>query len=299
MHLDLNDLSDNPGASRKRTRRGRGIGSGLGKTSGRGQKGQKARSGVSIKGHEGGQMPLHRRLPKRGFKSGKPRIWHVINLGQIQDAIDRGVLSGALPITEHELLKCGLLRKGKYYARILADGELTSKIHIEAPHISRNAINGILANGGTAKVLLAHEAIGKLPSRYPVKRVPGDYLIQELTLELEGGIMNLMTTIDKDLIRPDETVTMALEIGLDSSDVDLDKKYTDDMFICVDGLGANPAVTSVKFSEVLDIFRKSDGVYRREFVFSPDDTEEIKILVSVIYAGNILGRRSHTLRCEF
>ena len=147
MVLKLNRLSDTPGASKKRVRRGRGIGSGLGKTAGRGHKGQKARSGVAIKGHEGGQMPLHRRLPKRGFR-GKRKFWQIINLGQIQSAIDVGCLSAAGPITELELQKSGILKRGKYYARILADGILTSKIVLKVPYISENAARKIEDIGG-------------------------------------------------------------------------------------------------------------------------------------------------------
>lgn len=185
----LNELADNDGARKKRKRRGRGIGSGSGKTAGRGHKGQKARSGVAVKGHEGGQMPLHRRLPKRGFTHEKIRRWCIINLGDIQAAIDRGRLSDTVPITEHDLLRGGVLGRGSRFARVLADGELTSKIRLEVPYASQNAIRKIEDAGGKVKVLSRDELSSKLPSKYVYKRTLGDDLVRKVVADLERGFL--------------------------------------------------------------------------------------------------------------
>ena len=117
--MRLNELSDRPGATRARKRLGRGVGSGLGKTSGRGIKGQKARAGVAIKGFEGGQMPLHRRLPKRGFNNIFGKNFNEINLGKIQAAVDAGRLDGKKPITVEALKEAGLIRRAKDGVRLL------------------------------------------------------------------------------------------------------------------------------------------------------------------------------------
>src|SRR3954465_12371506 len=111
--MKLNEIRDNPGARRGKKRLGRGIGSGLGKTSGRGVKGQKARSGVAVKGFEGGQMPLHRRLPKRGFKNVWAKKLIGINIGRVQEAIDAGKLDTAGSVDMAALVKAGLLRRAK------------------------------------------------------------------------------------------------------------------------------------------------------------------------------------------
>ncbi len=297
MVLKLNRLSDTPGASKKRVRRGRGIGSGLGKTAGRGHKGQKARSGVAIKGHEGGQMPLHRRLPKRGFR-GKRKFWQIINLGQIQSAIDVGCLSAAGPITELELQKSGILKRGKYYARILADGILTSKIVLKVPYISENAARKIEDIGGVAKVLVPQEIESRLPSSYKSTRNPGELLTEELVLNFDGGSMNIKTTVDKDIVKRNDKIKMSLEISIKPPEAGLPKEYVDQMLVHVDGFGVNPEMMSVKFSDVLNDVKRNKGVYRRDIEFVPNDAEEIKILISLTYAGNILGRKSHILRCE-
>ena len=263
MVLKLNRLSDTPGASKKRVRRGRGIGSGLGKTAGRGHKGQKARSGVAIKGHEGGQMPLHRRLPKRGFR-GKRKFWQIINLGQIQSAIDVGCLSAAGPITELELQKSGILKRGKYYARILADGILTSKIVLKVPYISENAARKIEDIGGVAKVLVPQEIESRLPSSYKSTRNPGELLTEELVLNFDGGSMNIKTTVDKDIVKRNDKIKMSLEISIKPPEAGLPKEYVDQMLVHVNGFGVNPEMMSVKFSDVLNDVKRNKGVYRRD-----------------------------------
>jgi large subunit ribosomal protein L15 len=147
--MRLNELSDRPGATKPKKRLGRGVGSGLGKTSGRGVKGQKARSGVAIKGFEGGQMPLHRRLPKRGFNNIFARKFNELNLGRIQEAVDSGRLDGKKPITVEALQQAGLIRRAKDGVRLLGNGELKAKLAFEVTGASQSAIKAVEAKGGT------------------------------------------------------------------------------------------------------------------------------------------------------
>ncbi len=147
--MRLNELSDRPGATKPKKRLGRGVGSGLGKTSGRGVKGQKARSGVAIKGFEGGQMPLHRRLPKRGFNNIFARKYNELNLGRIQEAVDSGRLDGKKPITVEALQQAGLIRRAKDGVRLLGHGELKAKLAFEVTGASQSAIKAVEAKGGT------------------------------------------------------------------------------------------------------------------------------------------------------
>jgi len=150
--MKLNELRDNEGSRKKRMRVGRGIGSGKGKTAGRGVKGQKSRTGVSIKGFEGGQMPLHRRLPKRGFKNPFSKDYAVINLGTIQQAIEDGKLNGAETITGDVLNAAGLVRESRDGVRLLAKGEITAAITIEVAGASKAAVEAVEKAGG--KVVL-------------------------------------------------------------------------------------------------------------------------------------------------
>jgi large subunit ribosomal protein L15 len=147
--MRLNELSDRPGATKPRKRLGRGVGSGLGKTSGRGTKGQKARAGVAIKGFEGGQMPLHRRLPKRGFNNIFGKDFNEINLGKIQAALDSGRLDGNKPVTVEALKEAGLIRRAKDGVRLLGQGELKAKLNVEVTGASQSAIKAIEAQGGS------------------------------------------------------------------------------------------------------------------------------------------------------
>ena len=147
--MRLNELSDRPGATRAKKRLGRGPGSGLGKTSGRGVKGQKARSGVAIKGFEGGQMPLHRRLPKRGFSNIFAKKYNELNLGRIQQAVDSGRLDGKKPITVEALKEAGLIRRAKDGVRLLGQGEIKGKLAYEVTGASASAIKAVEAKGGT------------------------------------------------------------------------------------------------------------------------------------------------------
>jgi large subunit ribosomal protein L15 len=147
--MRLNEVRDRPGATREKKRLGRGIGSGKGKTSGRGVKGQKARSGVAIKGFEGGQMPLHRRLPKRGFNNIFAKTYNELNLGRVQGAIDAGVLDAKQPITVAALKGAGLVQRERDGVRLLGHGELKAKLTFEVAGASASAIKAVEAAGGT------------------------------------------------------------------------------------------------------------------------------------------------------
>jgi large subunit ribosomal protein L15 len=147
--MRLNEIRDRPGATSARKRLGRGIGSGLGKTAGKGTKGQKARTGVAIKGFEGGQMPLHRRLPKRGFNNIFAKKYNELNLGKIQGAIDAGALDGNKPITVDALREAGLIRRAKDGVRLLGSGEIKGKLAFEVTGASESAVKAVEAKGGT------------------------------------------------------------------------------------------------------------------------------------------------------
>ena len=150
--MKLNELLDNPGASKKRKRVGRGIGSGTGKTSGRGVKGQKSRSGVSIKGFEGGQMPIHRRLPKRGFNNIFAKKYTIVNVGRLQGAIDAGKIDAGKPIDAAALKDAGVIRRIKDGVRILGGGELSAKVSLDVAGASASAIAAVEKAGGSVKV---------------------------------------------------------------------------------------------------------------------------------------------------
>jgi len=156
--MKLNQISDNGGARKGRMRVGRGIGSGKGKTAGRGQKGAKARSGVSINGFEGGQMPLHMRIPKRGFNNIFAKDYAEVNLGMIQKFIDAGKLD-ASGVVDHAALKAaGLARGGKNGVRLLAKGELTSKVSFKVAGASKGAVAAVEKLGGAVEVLVVKAA---------------------------------------------------------------------------------------------------------------------------------------------
>ena len=159
--MKLNEIRDNVGATKNRMRVGRGIGSGKGKTAGRGVKGQKARTGVSIKGFEGGQMPLHRRLPKRGFTNIFRLDFAEINLDRIQDAIDAKTLDAGAGINADSLLKARVLRRSKDGVRLLGRGELKAKLTIEVHGASKSAIAAVEKAGGTVKLLAPKKAEGE------------------------------------------------------------------------------------------------------------------------------------------
>lgn len=158
--MKLNDIRDNPGSSKERTRVGRGIGSGKGKQSGRGGKGQTARSGVRIKGFEGGQMPLHRRLPKRGFTAPFSTDYNEVNLGRVQQAIEAGKLDGAKTVTIEALLAAGVCSKARDGVKLLGSGELKAKVAFEVAAASKSAIAAIEKAGGSVKLLNAAPAEG-------------------------------------------------------------------------------------------------------------------------------------------
>ena len=151
--MKLNELRDNPGARKGKVRVGRGIGSGLGKTAGRGQKGQKARSGVSIFGFEGGQMPLHMRLPKRGFNNPFARDYAEVNLGAVQKLIDAGKLAGDGTLDHDALKAAGLARGGKDGVRLLGKGELTAKVSFRVAGASKGAREAVERAGGSVEII--------------------------------------------------------------------------------------------------------------------------------------------------
>lgn len=155
--LKLNAVKDNEGAHKRRMRVGRGIGSGKGKTSGRGGKGQTARTGVRINGFEGGQMPIHRRLPKRGFNKYQPKQLGEINTGVIQRAIDSGKLDAKKTITSEMLLELGLTRNAADGVKLLGKGAITAKVTLEVTAASASAIELVKKAGGSVKVTAPKE----------------------------------------------------------------------------------------------------------------------------------------------
>jgi large subunit ribosomal protein L15 len=152
--MKLHELAGREGARKVRKRIGRGIGSGKGKTGGRGGKGQTARSGVRIKGFEGGQMPLHRRLPKRGFRNTSFQLkFNEVNLGRLQAAIEAGRLDAASTINAAALIKAGILRRAKDGVRLLGGGEIKAKISVSVYGASKSAVAAVEKAGGTVEIL--------------------------------------------------------------------------------------------------------------------------------------------------
>jgi large subunit ribosomal protein L15 len=151
--MRLNEIKDNPGSRKMRIRIGRGIGSGMGKMGGRGGKGQTARSGVRLGGFEGGQMPLHRRLPKRGFNKRDRRIFNEVPLGRLQSAIDAGQLDPAKPVDVAALVAAGVVRRPLDGVRILGGGELKAKLALTVDHATAGAKAAIEGAGGSIKLI--------------------------------------------------------------------------------------------------------------------------------------------------
>jgi large subunit ribosomal protein L15 len=166
--MKLNELRDNAGARHRKMRVGRGIGSGKGKTSGRGQKGQTSRSGVSINGFEGGQMPLHMRLPKRGFNNVFAKDYAEVNLGALQKAIDAGTIDAGQPIDQAVLNAAGLTRGGKDGVRLLAKGAITAKLSITVAGASMSAVAAVEAAGGSVTIPEIVPAADKAKAKYRV-----------------------------------------------------------------------------------------------------------------------------------
>ena len=161
--MRLNELKDNAGSRKSRVRIGRGIGSGIGKTGGRGGKGQTARAGVRLGGFEGGQMPLHRRLPKRGFNKLNRKVWNEVNLGRLQAAVDAGQLDPAKPVDVSTLVVAGILRRPHDGLRVLGEGELKAALKLTVNHATAAAKAAVEKAGGSItliekKVLAADEA---------------------------------------------------------------------------------------------------------------------------------------------
>jgi large subunit ribosomal protein L15 len=163
--MKLNELRDNEGARKSKMRVGRGIGSGKGKTGGRGQKGQKSREGVSIAGFEGGQMPLHMRLPKRGFNNIFAKDYAEVNLGQIEKLVQAGKLDAGSTIDHAALQAAGVGRGGKHGVRILAKGEFSSKLSFNVAGISKSAREAIEKAGGSVEVIEVVPAADKAKAK--------------------------------------------------------------------------------------------------------------------------------------
>ena len=153
--MKLNELSDNAGATKSRMRVGRGVGSGKGKTGGRGVKGQKSRSGVAIKGFEGGQMPIHMRMPKRGFNKYNAKDWSWLNIGRLDKAIAEGKLDASQPIDEVALVNSGVLASAKDGVRLLAKGEIKTKVELVVSGASKAAVAAVEAAGGKVTLTMA------------------------------------------------------------------------------------------------------------------------------------------------
>ena len=156
--MKLHELHDNPGATKRKKRIGRGPGSGMGKTGGRGIKGQKSRSGVAIKGYEGGQIPLYQRLPKRGFTKPNRKEYAVVNLGLIQKFIEAGKIDASAPITEDVLVQSGLVRRKRDGIRVLAKGDVTAKLELQVTGASQSAKDAVEKAGGTLAVTATQPA---------------------------------------------------------------------------------------------------------------------------------------------
>ncbi len=150
--MNLNELADNVGTRRKRKRAGRGIGSGLGTTAGRGNKGQKSRSGVSLLGFEGGQMPLYRRLPKRGFTKPNRRRFQELTLARLQEAVDAGKIDAKAEITEDALVAAGVVRRKRDGVRLIGGGELKAKVQISVAGATKSASEAVEKAGGSITV---------------------------------------------------------------------------------------------------------------------------------------------------
>ena len=170
--MKLNQIADRPGSRSFGKRVGRGIGSGKGKTGGRGVKGQKSRTGVRIKGFEGGQMPIHRRLPKRGFVNIHARKLNEVNLGRVQAAIDAGGLDVAVPVTIEVLVAAGVLNKKKGGVRLLGGGEIKTKVSFEVWGASKSAKEAVEKLGGAVKVLAPPRPEPAPRKTYEVKAEP-------------------------------------------------------------------------------------------------------------------------------
>ncbi len=165
--MKLNELSDKPGARHAKKRLGRGMSSGTGKTSGRGHKGQKSRSGVALKGFEGGQMPLYRRLPKRGFKNRFRKKIEVVNLDRLQRAIDDGAIDAKQPVNRAALASAGLVRGNLDGVRLLGRGEITASVTVEVDGASKSAVAAVEKAGGSLTVTAGKAAPAETPADGP------------------------------------------------------------------------------------------------------------------------------------
>lgn len=173
--MKINEIRDNDGSRHAHKRRGRGNGSGIGKTGGRGHKGQKARSGVALNGFEGGQMPLHRRMPKRGFKNVFQKDHVEVNLDKLQRAVDQGAIDASKPVDAEAIRKAGIVKRTRDGVRVLGRGELSAKLDLRVAGVSGTARKAIEAQGGSVTIANAEkmaEAQARKTTRAK-KPVPG------------------------------------------------------------------------------------------------------------------------------
>jgi len=185
--MRLNQLSDKSGARRPRKRLGRGIGSGLGKTSGRGHKGFKSRSGSRVKGFEGGQMPIYRRLPKFGFNNPTRKSFEIVNLDRLQAAIDSGKLQAG-DVDEGALKKAGLVNGSKDGVRVLARGKISAKVNLNVTGASAPAINAIESAGGTVVVTAKKKTVQRKGGKKikPLRKKDNDISFESDSLDVES-----------------------------------------------------------------------------------------------------------------
>ena len=183
--MKLNQILGRPGSVRERLRVGRGIGSGKGKRAGRGDKGQNSRSGVAIKGFEGGQMPIHRRLPKRGFNNIFKKKYAEVNIGRLQSAIDKGKVDPKKPITVKTLMASGVVNRTWDGVRLLGKGKISSQVKVEVEGASQSAKTAIEKLGGTV-TLLRSAGAEPLKGKKELKRTPSD--VSQVGEEAEGGV---------------------------------------------------------------------------------------------------------------
>ncbi|AQQ04122.1 50S ribosomal protein L15 [Roseibium algicola] len=294
--IRLNKLSDRPGSTRQRRRKARGIGTGKGKTAGRGHKGQKSRSGASLFGQEGGQNPLVRRLPKRGFTSRDKTPWCEINLQQIQEKIDQHRLDINQTIDEDALFQAGLMRRGRMYARVLGVGELKQAIELHVAHSSKGARSKIERSGGKVKNLAS--AVKNLDSKHLYGLYNKEVNIKEaIQINFEGVSMYLKSNVDRYNINATDTVNVDIEVRLDDTEKMIEPDLLSELSILFDGYGIESEVQSLDFSQIYNDI-SSRNVFNSTVKYHPTETGSLDILVNIMRGHERIARTRHTLDCE-
>lgn len=243
-------------------------------------------------------MPLYRRLPKRGFRSQSPDLWCIINLYQIQTAIDRGRINSSAPVNELALLQAGLLGHGKKYARVLGEGEIRSRIDLEVLYASGAAISKIERIGGTVKVLSRVDVKDILPSRFVFRNRRDDRNYRrEIITKLPGdGTMHVKTHIESNQVSFKNDIKMQVEITFADTD-NLPQDVLDEYSIYFQGLGADSKTSDLVLSKVFMMAARNKGEFKTEVIFKPLEKGEIILNVGIEQGGHKLIRRSHVLQC--